>query len=328
MRQSNSRGNQSTPNESGKADPAQGRDSNDSTTGSTTRDQTGPGRPSRIDASDVKNASDVDDDRTVYLSRAKTRNKDSSIHSTPRCASFSPGSSTSSGPMWYFRDKHGLCSRCWGEERDLREPEQEVATDGGRSIERGTFWVIDPNRHAVLAGPFTDRRDARKAREHPGRDEIVTGDDLLVAQERKEVELTWTVDEDDQDDDVVDDMLTDGGQFQRASEAAALFASDPDPELTKFQELILAILAEEGRYGLAIKEELEDYYGEEVNHGRLYPNLDDLAEQGYVEIGEIDKRTNNYAITDAGRSVLEGELEWVAENAGFELERKGGDRDA
>jgi len=49
-------------------------------------------------------------------------------------------------------------------------------------------------------------------------------------------------------------------------------------DLTAFQQNILAILAEEARYGLAIKRELENYYGTEVNHGRLYPNLDDLVE--------------------------------------------------
>ena len=33
-------------------------------------------------------------------------------------------------------------------------------------------------------------------------------------------------------------------------------------------------------HGLAIKEELEGYYESEVNHGRLYPNLDTLVEKG------------------------------------------------
>ncbi len=42
-------------------------------------------------------------------------------------------------------------------------------------------------------------------------------------------------------------------------------------DLTAFQRDILAILADEARYGLAIKEALQEYMGEEVNHGRLYP---------------------------------------------------------
>ncbi|MFB6164182.1 MAG: helix-turn-helix transcriptional regulator, partial [Haloarculaceae archaeon] len=63
-------------------------------------------------------------------------------------------------------------------------------------------------------------------------------------------------------------------------------------ELTAFQQNILVILSEEPRYGLAIKRELETYYDSEVNHGRLYPNLDDLVEMGLVEKSELDKRTN------------------------------------
>lgn len=82
-------------------------------------------------------------------------------------------------------------------------------------------------------------------------------------------------------------------------------------QLTAFQQNILAILAEEARYGLAIKRELEEYYGDEVNHGRLYPNLDDLVGMGLVEKGELDKRTNEYALTDQGRDVILAQLEWV-----------------
>ncbi|WP_255197308.1 PadR family transcriptional regulator [Halorarius litoreus] len=81
-------------------------------------------------------------------------------------------------------------------------------------------------------------------------------------------------------------------------------------ELTAFQQNILTILAEEARYGLAIKRELEEYYGSEVNHGRLYPNLDDLVEMGLVEKSELDKRTNQYALTDDGEAVLLSQFRW------------------
>jgi len=81
-------------------------------------------------------------------------------------------------------------------------------------------------------------------------------------------------------------------------------------DLTAFQQNVLFVLAEEARYGLAIKRELEDYYGEEVNHGRLYPNLDGLIERGLVEKSELDKRTNEYALTDDGQAVLVDLFEW------------------
>ncbi|WP_232687422.1 PadR family transcriptional regulator [Halobacterium zhouii] len=81
-------------------------------------------------------------------------------------------------------------------------------------------------------------------------------------------------------------------------------------DLTAFQKNILTVLAEEPRYGLAIKRELEDYYGQEVNHGRLYPNLDDLVNKDLVEKSELDKRTNQYALTDAGFDAVVDDLEW------------------
>jgi DNA-binding PadR family transcriptional regulator len=95
-------------------------------------------------------------------------------------------------------------------------------------------------------------------------------------------------------------------EAQSVSDEAAA-ASD----LTAFQQNILSILAEEPMYGLAIKRELEAYYGSEVNHGRLYPNLDDLVELGLVEKSELDKRTNQYELTGAGHDVVLGQVEWI-----------------
>jgi len=82
-------------------------------------------------------------------------------------------------------------------------------------------------------------------------------------------------------------------------------------ELTAFQKNILAILAREPMYGLAIKRELEEYYGEEVNHGRLYPNLDELVDVGLVEKSALDKRTNQYALTGDGVEALAADLSWA-----------------
>lgn len=81
-------------------------------------------------------------------------------------------------------------------------------------------------------------------------------------------------------------------------------------ELTAFQQTILVVLAEAPRYGLAVKRELEDFYGEEVNHGRLYPNLDDLVGLGLIEKSELDKRTNEYALTDRGVAAVEDLIGW------------------
>ncbi len=82
-------------------------------------------------------------------------------------------------------------------------------------------------------------------------------------------------------------------------------------DLTAFQQNILAILSNEPMYGLAVKRELEDYYDSEVNHGRLYPNLDDLVERELLEKSELDKRTNQYALTDKGRDAVLDQLQWT-----------------
>jgi len=63
-------------------------------------------------------------------------------------------------------------------------------------------------------------------------------------------------------------------------------------------------------HGLAIKEELGDYYESEIQHGRLYPNLDTLVEKGFIDKGEIDKRTNSYTLTGKGYELLERRTDW------------------
>jgi DNA-binding PadR family transcriptional regulator len=92
-------------------------------------------------------------------------------------------------------------------------------------------------------------------------------------------------------------------------------------ELTAFQKNILTVLAERPRYGLAIKRELESYYDDEVNHGRLYPNLDDLVSEGFVEKSALDKRTNEYALTDAGLDAVKDDLSWSLEHFVTDAER-------
>ena len=82
-------------------------------------------------------------------------------------------------------------------------------------------------------------------------------------------------------------------------------------DLTGFQRDLLTIIAGlNDPYGLAIKDELEDYYGKEVNHGRLYPNLDTLVGKGLVEKGQLDRRTNFYRLTRRGQRELAARFNW------------------
>ena len=82
-------------------------------------------------------------------------------------------------------------------------------------------------------------------------------------------------------------------------------------DLTGFQRDILYVTAGlDEPHGLAVKDELENYYESEIQHGRLYPNLDTLVEKGLIEKGEIDKRTNSYTVTKQGHDVLDARNEW------------------
>jgi PadR family transcriptional regulator PadR len=77
-------------------------------------------------------------------------------------------------------------------------------------------------------------------------------------------------------------------------------------DLTGFQRDLLYVVARlDEPHGLAIKEELEEYYESEIHHGRLYPNLDTL-----VDKGQLDQRTNYYTLTHRGRREIATRRKW------------------
>lgn len=86
--------------------------------------------------------------------------------------------------------------------------------------------------------------------------------------------------------------------------------TDPLFDLTGFQrDLLTVIEGLDEPSGQDIKAELSQDVGD-INHGRLYPNLDALVEAGLVEKGTIDRRTNYYAISEEGREALHNRREW------------------
>ncbi|SFH48189.1 Transcriptional regulator PadR-like family protein [Halorubrum aquaticum] len=86
--------------------------------------------------------------------------------------------------------------------------------------------------------------------------------------------------------------------------------TDPLFELTSFQrDLLYVVVGETDPSGQEIKTELETEMGE-FTHGRLYPNLDTLVKKGYVEKGEIDRRTNLYRVTEKGFEGVRARREW------------------
>jgi PadR family transcriptional regulator PadR len=84
-------------------------------------------------------------------------------------------------------------------------------------------------------------------------------------------------------------------------------------DLTAFQRDVLYVIAgidDEYPHGLSVKDELDQHYSGEINHGRLYPNLDTLVEKGLVEKSSIDDRTNSYTLTERSHREIEARREW------------------
>ena len=89
--------------------------------------------------------------------------------------------------------------------------------------------------------------------------------------------------------------------------------TQPLADLTGFQrDLLAAVGANPGAKGLRLKEWMETAYGgQEVLHGKLYPNLDTLTELGLVEKAEADGRTNSYRLTVRGERDLRDHAQWL-----------------
>jgi len=82
-------------------------------------------------------------------------------------------------------------------------------------------------------------------------------------------------------------------------------------DLTAFQRDLLYVIAGlDEPHGLGIKAELQQYYDDEIHHGRLYPNLDTLVEKGFVTKSPRDRRTNEYSLTDRSERELSARREW------------------
>ena len=82
-------------------------------------------------------------------------------------------------------------------------------------------------------------------------------------------------------------------------------------DLTGFQRDLLYVIAGlDNPHGLAVRDELEDYYEAEIQHGRLYPNLDTLANKGLVEKRQKDSQSNEYSLTSRGTREIEARTGW------------------
>lgn len=85
-------------------------------------------------------------------------------------------------------------------------------------------------------------------------------------------------------------------------------------DLTAFQrDLLYVTTGLDDPHGLAIRDELEEYYEKEIHHGRLYPNLDTLVEKGLVEKDDLNAQSNVYTVTQRGQREIEARADWMAQ---------------
>lgn len=81
--------------------------------------------------------------------------------------------------------------------------------------------------------------------------------------------------------------------------------------LTGFQRDLLFVLDGMGApNGQEIREAIERVQDRDVQHARLYANLDRLAQEGFVEKERGDGRTNRYAATEEARRAVRERYEW------------------
>ncbi|MFD1641809.1 PadR family transcriptional regulator [Halohasta litorea] len=81
-------------------------------------------------------------------------------------------------------------------------------------------------------------------------------------------------------------------------------------ELTGFQRDLLYVIAGlDQPSGQTVQQQLETHI-DNVNHGRLYPNLDTLVDYELVKKGSQDQRTNYYELTSSGEQLLVRRREW------------------
>ncbi|MBX0325549.1 PadR family transcriptional regulator [Halomicroarcula sp. F13] len=94
--------------------------------------------------------------------------------------------------------------------------------------------------------------------------------------------------------------------------------------LTGFQrDILYALVGLESPHGLAVQAELDEYYSESVTRGRLYANLDELVDRGFVHKERQTDRSNQYTLTDHGVRAIVAHRRWTEQQLLDALQRGG-----
>jgi DNA-binding PadR family transcriptional regulator len=78
-----------------------------------------------------------------------------------------------------------------------------------------------------------------------------------------------------------------------------------DDELGVLQMQVLWLLEKEPRHGYALMKKLNDIKSTKIEQGTLYPVLQKLQANGYIEVSDTGPRkSKTYEITDKGRTIM------------------------
>ena len=78
------------------------------------------------------------------------------------------------------------------------------------------------------------------------------------------------------------------------------------------RDLLVEIYQLDQPSGQDIRGRMKAEHGEDVKHGRLYPNLNDLVDLGLLDKGEQNLRSNYYQITNDGQRLVEDTARYFA----------------
>lgn len=96
---------------------------------------------------------------------------------------------------------------------------------------------------------------------------------------------------------------------------ACQYAADPTPlhGLSAFQrDLLTAVAALDGGGATDISNELDDHYPELVSQGRVYPNVRELCNRGFLIEHDRELDTPAYRLSESGETALHNYRQWLA----------------
>ncbi|MFC7008482.1 helix-turn-helix transcriptional regulator [Halalkalicoccus salilacus] len=90
--------------------------------------------------------------------------------------------------------------------------------------------------------------------------------------------------------------------------------------LTGFQRDVLYVIAElDEPSGSEIKDHLEEYYGNPVDRGQLYPNIDLIAEVELINKHRKNEQRNSHTLNAKGYHEIKARQEWEDERLSFDI---------